>query len=286
MTKRIVDTHIHTWDLKRAEYDWLKNDTSILNKTYSIDQLSPLINQTNVIKGVLVQAANNFEDTDMMLETAAQTPWIDGVVGWLPLTDPEETDRILSKKYLNNQYFKGCRHLIHNEPDAQWLLQDKVIEGLKILAGYNIPYDIVGVNSEHLETAIQVAERLPELRLVLDHLNQPPIATKKRFGKWGELMKEASEHSNINAKISGLGTTACNGNNWTKDDLKPYVIYALEKFGTERCFCGGDWPVSLLAGHYEKAWFAYQEIFSEELSPEDQEKVLYSNAVSFYNLSQ
>jgi L-fuconolactonase len=99
-------------------------------------------------------------------------------------------------------------------------------------------------------------------------------------------MKKASEHKNIYAKISGLGTTAGNGNNWTKDTLKPYVMYALEKFGVERCFCGGDWPVALLAGPYEKAWLAYQEIVAEELSMEDQEKVLYVNAVSFYNLSQ
>ena len=286
MTKHIVDTHIHIWNLEGAEYDWLKNDTSILNKTYSIEQLSPLIHKANVTKGVLVQAANNFEDTDMMLETAAQTAWIAGVVGWLPLINPEETERMLSKKYLNNQYFKGCRHLIHNEADTQWLLQDKVIESLKILAGYHIPYDIVGINTEHLEMAIQVAERLPELKMVFDHLNQPPIASKEKFGLWGELMQAASQHKNLYAKISGLGTTVGNGKGWTKDDLKPYIMFVLEHFGTSRCFCGGDWPVALLAGPYEKAWLAYQEIFAEELSMEDQEKVLYGNAVSFYNLSK
>jgi L-fuconolactonase len=160
MTKRIVDTHIHTWNLEGAAYPWLKNNTTILNKTYAIAELSPLVHNANVTEGVLVQAANNFEDTDMMLATAAQTAWIAGVVGWLPLADPEETDRILNKKYLSNEYFKGCRHLIHNETDTQWLLQEKVMESLKILAGYHIPYDIVGINIAHLETAIQVAERL------------------------------------------------------------------------------------------------------------------------------
>jgi len=285
MTKHIVDTHIHVWDLERTEYAWLKNDTSILNKTYSIEQLTPHIYKANVTDGILVQAANNFEDTDMMLEVADRTDWIKGVVGWLPLTDPDATEKALTEKYLKNKYFKGCRHLIHNETNAEWLLQDNVMESLKRLAAYNIPYDIVGINNEHLKTAIAIAQKLPELKMVFDHLNQPPIASKERFGQWGELMKAASQYKNLFAKISGLGTTTGNGNSWTKNDIKPYVMYVLEQFGTDRCFCGGDWPVALLAGPYEKAWLAYQQIFAEEVSTGEQEQLLYKKAQSFYNLS-
>ena len=285
MEKHIVDTHIHVWDLEQAEYAWLENDTSILNKTYSIEQLTPCISKAKVTEGILVQAANNVEDTDMMLNIAAKTDWIKGVVGWLPLMNPYTVEKELAEKYLKNNYFKGCRHLIHNESNPQWLVQNNVVESLTILAKHHLTYDIVGVNTAHLQTAIKVAEKIPDLKIVFDHLNQPPIASKERFGKWGELMKEAAQHSNLYAKISGLGTTAGNGNNWTKDDLKPYVMYAIELFGTSRCFCGGDWPVALLAGPYEKAWLAYQEIFSEELA-EDQEKLLFENAVSFYRLSK
>jgi L-fuconolactonase len=286
MSQRIIDTHIHQWDLEKVEYEWLKGDTSILNKTYSIEQLTPHLNKAHVTEGILVQAANNFADTDMMLATAASTDWISGVVGWLPLMDPNATERVLNEKYLRNKYFKGCRHLIHNETNAQWLLQDNVIESLKILAIYNIPYDFVGINNEHLKTAIIIAEKLPQLKMVFDHMNQPPIVSKERFGIWGELLLVASKHKNLNVKISGMGTTAGNGKDWTKDDLKPYIMFVLEHFGTDHCFCGGDWPVALLAGSYEKAWLAYQQIFSEELSMEQQEQVLCMNAISFYNISK
>ena len=286
MSQRIIDTHIHQWNLEKVEYEWLKDDTTILNKTYSIEQLTPHLNKARVTEGVLVQAANNFADTDMMLETAAGTDWIKGVVGWLPLMDPDATEKVLTEKYLKNKYFKGCRHLIHNESNAEWLLQDNVIESLTRLAAYNIPYDIVGINNKHLKTAITVAQKIPELKIVFDHLNQPPIASKERFGEWGELMLVASQHKNLYAKISGLGTTAGNGENWTADDLKPYIMFVLDHFGTDHCFCGGDWPVALLAGPYEKAWLAYQQIFSEELSPEQQGQVLYQNAIFFYNLSE
>jgi L-fuconolactonase len=165
-------------------------------------------------------------------------------------------------------------------------LQTNVIESLGIIAGHHLTYDIVGVNAEHLKTAIAVAERLPNLKMVFDHLNQPPIATKEIFGEWGRLMTPASQYPNLYIKVSGLGVTAGNGKNWTKDDLKPYIMHVLELFGTDRCFCGGDWPVALLAGGYKKAWLAYRQIFSEELTEEEQMQLLYKNAASFYNLPQ
>ena len=37
----------------------------------------------------------------------------------------------------------------------------------------------------------------------------------------------------------------------------------MQHFGTERCFCGGDWPVSELAGSYSKTWSIYKEVIND-----------------------
>lgn len=284
MTKRVIDTHVHIWNFERAEYDWLKNDNSVLNRNYDIEDLEDDRVEAGVTEGVLVQAANNFEDTDWMLENAANTSWIKGVVGWLPLMDAETTNKVLSEKYLSNKYFKGVRHLIHDEPDARWLLQHKVIDGLKILSAYGLPYDVVGILPEHLETALEVAHRVPGLKMIFDHLNQPPIATKEKYGDWGELMTEAARHENFYVKISGLGTASKNFGGWTEEDIKPYVEFVLEKFGEDRCLCGGDWPVSLLAGSYTKTWTTYKSVLGQLLDERGREKIFYKNAERFYNL--
>lgn len=281
----IIDTHVHIWDFEQAEYKWLEGDTSILNRTYAIEELEEERKAAGVTQGVLVQAANNFEDTDWMLQVAEKTDWLTGVVGWLPLTDPDATEQALTEKYLGNPLFKGVRHLIHNEADAQWLLQPEVLESLKLLANYQIPYDVVGINTDHLETALKVAEQIPDVTLVLDHLNQPPIASKETFGRWGELMKEAALRPNIFAKVSGLGTASGNFSGWTARDLKPYIAFVLERFGEDRCFCGGDWPVSLLAGTYSGTWKAYVEIINELLNDEARGKVYWQNAVKVYHLN-
>jgi L-fuconolactonase len=280
----IIDTHVHVWDLEKAEYPWLSGDTSLLNQTWKLEQLEEERKKAGVSVGILVQAASNLEDTDNMLQAAETNEWIKGVVGWIPLQQPAVAEDILDKKYIKHPYLRGVRHQIHDEPDPKWLLQRDVIDSLRLLAERDIPFDIVAVLPEHIETVITVSEKVPGLRMVFDHLAQPPISNNERFGRWGELMKEAAGHPNLYAKISGLGTASKNFENWKADDLSPYIEFTLQQFGTERCFCGGDWPVSLLAGTYSQVWKAYQTILNRLLNKENIEKVFWKNAVRFYGL--
>ena len=284
MRRKVIDTHIHIWDLEKARYEWLDGNTSILNRSYDILEFNTVRKEAGITHGLLVQAANHLEDTDAMLAICASEDWLLGTVGWLPLLDPGATALVLEEKYLKNPYFKGCRHLIHDETDARWLLQEPVLESLEILAKSGLPYDLVGVLPEHIKTILEVANKVPDLRIIFDHLNQPPIATGERFGHWGELMREAATHPQFYAKISGLGTASGNFTGWTKEDLTPYIAFALEIFGEDRCLCGGDWPVSLLAGSYQQVWEAYFYNLDTLLDAAGQQKVLFDNAVEFYGL--
>jgi L-fuconolactonase len=284
MPTKIIDTHIHIWNFEKAEYPWLDNNNTILNRTYRIEEIEAERNQVGVTEGVLVQASNNLEDTNWMLQNAETVTWIKGVVGWLPLQNPEQTKKLLQETYLSNPYFKGIRHLIHDEADPTWILQPTVIESLKIVAAHQLTFDVVGVLPQHIETVLKVAQLIPNLKMVFDHLNQPPISTKEQFGVWGEWMKLAAKLPQFYAKVSGLGTTTNKGDNWTADDLRPYFQFILEHFGVDRIMCGGDWPVSLLAGSYSQSWEKYKALIISELDEVAQEKVFYSNAKQFYNL--
>lgn len=278
----LIDTHIHIWNFSKARYAWLENNTSILNRNYDIEELQRERKKAGVTGGVFVQAANNAEDTAWMLDIADREGWIHAVVGWLPLNDPAATEKLLVKKYKKHPLFKGVRHLIHDEADPRWLLQPKVLESLKVLAEHDICYDIVGILDDHIETALQVAHKIPHLRMIFDHLNQPPM--QGYFGRWGQLMEVAATHPNFYAKISGLGTASKKVNNWSVEDIKPCIEFALEHFGVERCCVGGDWPVSLLAGSYTHTIETYKKVLSELLDEEGLKKVYTSNAIRFYNM--
>jgi len=276
MIGNVIDTHIHVWNFDHAEYPWLKGDTTLLNRTYALEELETDRIKAGITGGVLVQAANNREDTDWMLRVAAGSQWITGVVGWVPLQDPASAGAILEREYTAGSYLKGVRHLIHNEADPAWLLQAPVLESLGMLAARDMPYDVVGVMPAHLRTALRVADKWPGLRLVLDHLNKPPIGVPGEEKEWKELMTAAAAHDNIYLKISGLGTV----------NVEPWIEFVLQHFGANRIFCGGDWPVCLLAGSYERTWAAYRSILGKYLVREDQAKVLYRNAKRFYKLPE
>ena len=286
MIENVIDTHVHVWDFDQAEYPWLKGDTTLLNRTYALEELEPARIRAGVTEGVLVQAANSGEDTAWMLAVAARSGWITGVVGWLPLQDPAATAMLLEQQYTSGGMLKGVRHLIHNEADPAWLLQAPVLESLGLLAAWDVPYDVVGIIPAHLRTALRVAEKWPKLRLVLDHLNQPPIGRPGEEKEWKELMTAAAAHENIYVKVSGLGTAAGRGFDWRPEDLEPWLAFAVHHFGAGRIFCGGDWPVCLLAGSYEKAWAAYRELLGRYLNREERDKVFRSNAQRFYKLPE
>jgi len=280
---KIIDTHLHCWDRQKLNYYWLENDRSILAKNYFLENVQPQLEPAGVSAAILVQATNSLLETDWLLKLAEKYNWVLGAVVWLPLQQPEDVLKAV-KHYSSNPFFKGVRHQIHDESDDKWLLQPNVLESLQLLAVQNIPFDLVGIKPAHIETAITVAKKIPALRMVFDHLNQPPLADKSKWNEWAGLMSAAAAHPNFFVKISGLGTTTYKPFQWTANDIQPTLKFVLEHFGANRIFCGGDWPVCLLAGEYAFTWQQYRVVLNSLLSEADQSKLYCQNAEIFYSV--
>jgi len=280
MPGRIVDTHVHIWNFTQAEYAWLSGDTSILNRNYELSELESGRKAAGVTEGVLVQAANNMEDSRWMLANAAASDWITGVVGWLPLEDPVTVARLLEEGYATNSWFKGVRHLVESEPAEDWLVQPTVLRGLHALAASGVSYDLL-VHTRHLKYAKTVAEKCPELRLVIDHMAKPPIRSGETK-EWAQELKAVAAYPNVHCKLSGLVTEA-NLTSWRTEDLRPFVERALEYFGPQRMMFGSDWPVSLLAGSYDQVLESVQLLLAR-LNETERNGVLGENAMEFYRL--
>lgn len=248
---RRIDAHQHFWDLGRVEYPWLGPQFGSINRTYEPRDLEPHLEAAGIDRTVVVQAANSYADTDYMLEQADAREWIGAVVGWVPLLDPAEAARALDR-YARHPKFRGTRHLIHDEPDPDWVVREEVIEGLGLLAERDLIFEVVAVFPNHLEHVPALAERLPGLRLVIDHLAKPPIK-EGRLEPWATQMATAARYANVHAKVSGLNTAA-DPERWSASDLRPYIDLAIEKFGVDRLMFGSDWPVCELAGGYERVW--------------------------------
>lgn len=248
-----IDAHQHFWNLDQVEYPWLGGEeTAGINRSYEPADLEPHLRGTGVERTVVVQAADSYADTDSMLRQADEYSWIAGVVGWVPLLDPKEAERALDR-YTQHPKFKGVRHLIHDETDPDWVVRDKVVQGLQLLAERDLAFDVVAVFPHHLGHIPTLAERVPNLRMVIDHLGKPPIATGEGVAQWSALVAAAASYPQVYAKVSGLNTAA-DPLHWSAEELKPYIDTAFELFGAERLLFGSDWPVLELAGTYERVW--------------------------------
>lgn len=276
----IIDAHQHFWNFERIPYHWPTANEGPIYRTFDEGDLEPDLDACHVDATVLVQAMDAYVDTAYMLEVASRWPYVRGVVGWVPLTKPDEAAAALDR-FGQDPRFVGVRHLIHEEPDPDWLARDDVREGLGLLAEHGVPFDVVAVLPRHLEHVPVLAERHPELRMVIDHLAKPPIAMGG-WQPWADLMAAAAAAPNVYAKVSGLNTAA-DWTSWTADDLRPYVEHALAVFGPGRLMFGSDWPVALLAGDYQKVWHATQELI-EDLDEADQQRILGGTASEFYRM--
>jgi L-fuconolactonase len=275
----IVDAHQHVWDLERSAYAWTESHGP-LHRSFALEELLPDLAACGVARTVLVQAEDSAADTDLMLETADRHPdVVAGVVGWVPLERPGELEGELARR-LSHPRFCGVRHLIHDDPDPDWLRRPAVLDGLRRLAERGVPFDVVAELPRHLEHVPFLRSQIPGLRLVIDHLAKPPIAAR-RWQPWADLIAAAAD-AGAYAKVSGLNTAA-DHESWSADDLRPYVEHALACFGPERLMFGGDWPVALLAGDYGKVVRESLRLLAN-LPPADRERILSGTAIEFYGL--
>lgn len=283
MTSTIIDAHQHVWDPQRARYDWLGPELAPIDRTMSFDQLKPSLAHAGVDATVLVQSADNDEDTALMLEVAAANPQIVAVVAYAPLDRPAEVAARLDS-FSQDSLIVGVRNLIHNFPDPEWLLRPDVDEGLGLLEAAGMTFDLVAVLPEHLALVPTLAERHPELRIVIDHLAKPPIGLADPE-PWWSLIGRAAESPNVSAKVSGLYSAAGDSGSWTTDAVRPYLHRALECFGSNRLMYGGDWPISVLSGGYDRVWDGLHELFAE-LPESDRDNILGNTATNLYLIDQ
>ncbi len=278
----IVDAHMHFWNLTKAEYPWLVPEYGPIYANLEAPDIEPQLSANGIDRVVIVQAANSYEDTAYMLEVADRHPWAGGVVGWVNLLDPDETRRRL-EMYSRNRHFKGVRHLIHDEPDPNWVVQDRAIEGLKVVASFGMTFDVVAVYPNHIVHVPTLVEKIPQLRMVIDHLAKPPFGDSAAMANWRDAMRAAAQSPNVYVKASGLNTAAGKPD-WSYQDIKPGIDFARDVFGAERMMFGGDWPVAILAGNYTQVVTETGKAIAD-YSAEEQACIWHKTAVEFYRLT-
>jgi len=279
----VIDAHQHVWDPARARYDWLGPEPSAIDRAFDLEDAFPSMRRAGIDATVLVQAADNAEDTANLLSEADRHPEVVGLVAWIPLDDPDAAAASLAALRRDPRVV-GVRNLIHDRPDPDWILRPEVDAGLGVLEAADVPFDYVTSGPAALAHLTAISARHPKLRIVIDHLGKPPIGGDPGARTyWRGLMTEAARNPLISAKVSGLYTVVGPMDGWTTELLRPFLDDALALFGPDRLMFGSDWPVSVLAGGYDRVWNGLAPIL-DDLDAAERAALLGGTAASFYRL--
>jgi L-fuconolactonase len=279
----VVDAHHHFWTPGRHDYSWMAGaEMEPIRRSFGPADLRPELETAGVDSTVLVQTVPSVDETREFMSIAERTPFVAGVVGWVDLTDDSVSETLAAlQAQPNGKTLVGIRHQVHDEMDAQWLLRPDVGRGLAAVRDAGLAYDIL-VRPRELPAALAMARAFPDLRLVIDHLAKPPIASGA-IDEWAAQMEPFRPLTHVSCKLSGMVTEA-NWSTWTPADLKPYVARVLDIFGPERVMFGSDWPVCLLAGTYGDVKGALEEALPP-LSADERDGVFGGNVIRFYRLA-
>jgi L-fuconolactonase len=275
-----IDAHQHFWKYSAEAYGWITDEMLPLKQDCLPADLKPLLKQAGFDGCVAVQARQSLEETDFLLELAAEAPFIRAVVGWADLQD-EQLEATL-ERYQDAPLLKGIRHIVQDEPDDQFLLRPAFLEGIATLGRLGYTYDIL-IYERHLPVVADFLQQSPEQPFVLDHLGKPEIAGDPSE-PWRRGIRTIAQRPYVYCKLSGMVTEA-DWNNWEAEDFRPYLDTVLEAFGPERLMIGSDWPVCLLAANSYGSVVQIVAEYISALSESEQAAIYGGTAAQFYQIN-
>lgn len=274
-----VDAHQHFWRYIADQFGWIDDAMAGIRKDFVPEDLKPQLDAAGVDRTIAVQARQTLQETDWLLQLAAENDWIAGVVGWLPLADPNFA--ALLEEYSVQAKLCGVRHVLQAEPDDFFDRTD-FHHGLGRLREYGLVYDLLIIERQ-LEATIRFVDRHPNQVFVLDHVAKPAILSWE-LEPWRSGMRALAERPHVVCKLSGMVTEA-DYQRWSIDDLRPYAETALDAFGAQRILFGSDWPVCTVSASYGR-WFDTANALLSGLSVEERNAIFGTNALRIYNVAK
>ena len=284
---KFVDAHIHFWNLQHPDlhYEHLQpgfkhpviKEVEKLRKNYEVEDYLKETRNSNVVKAIHVQAAIGSKDPVKETEWLQQMADIKGVpnaiVAYSDLKSPTvETELNRHCQYAN---VRGIRDFSY----GNYLTDPAFHRGFALLEKYNLVASL-DVKWEDMGKLRALAEKFPNIPIVLDHCGFPLERTADYFKKWQKGMSNLSKAKNVICKISGLGMA---DPTWTIDSIRPWILHCIEAFQPDRCLFATNWPVDKLRSTYDELIDAYTKIL-EPFSENEQKDMFSKNTELLYRI--
>lgn len=234
----MIDAHHHMWAYSEAAYPWMGPRHAAIKRDFLPSDIKSALDTATFSGSVAVQARQTLEETEWLLHLSKDNDWIQGVVGWVDLRAEPEVLKSQLDLYCSHptSKLKGVRHVIHDEPEDDFMLSPEFRRGIAALSTYSLTYDLL-LFPRHLPNAVKLVQEFPSQAFVLDHLGNPPVVpgATEPPQQWLNDLKALAACPNVFCKISGLVTNWKGEGEWKKEYFHPVISAVLQAFTPSRC---------------------------------------------------
>ncbi|OJT94958.1 MAG: amidohydrolase [Alphaproteobacteria bacterium 65-7] len=292
-----VDAHVHLWDLAHIRYPWLTapfhedrpaGSTQAIAVNYGLDDYLADAANWNVRAIVHVDAGADPRDAlkeTRWLQTMADARGMpNAIVAFAALDDPN-LDALLQAHAVQPNV-RGIRHIVgwHHDPARSYAARDVTADdawarGFALLRKYNLSFDCQVYPTQFANMAA-LAARNPDIPVILNHLGMPILTDNDGEDVWLAGLKKLAALPQVCIKLSGVGFIH---RRWNDDNIRGFILRAIDLFGVERCLFASDFPTDKLFGSFDAHLSAYHRIVAG-FSDDERRALFGRNAVRFYRL--
>ncbi len=282
---RIVDTHVHLWDPARTDwYPYLSGrqelnmgDVRGMARTFDVATYQAESAGWNVEKLVNVAAATGMHSIaeTLALDRAAE---IDGhpdaIIGGLPPTDTVAEAEALLDRQMTAGRFRGVR------PMGAMGRPLPPADVLRALADRGLIFELMA----HPDVLVEAADGLADhddLVVVIEHTGWPRNDSDAERSQWRTGIDAlAGLGDRVVCKLSGLAMPL---GSMRAAAFAPWIEYAVEAFGADRCMFASNFPVDGMHGTLDELFETYSAITSG-LAADDRDALFWGTAARVYGL--
>ncbi len=279
--ERIVDAHIHFWDPARTDwYPYLSGgmaldigDISGMCRRFLPDDYRSESAAWPVDKVVHVSAAGGFiaEETAERETMGEATGHPAAIIGGIRSEQsPSEAIALLDEQMASSR-FRGVRNMGFDpsgalHPDILAALQER-----------GLVFDLM-VHPDLLAPAAANLADWGDLTVVLEHTGWPHSSDPDEYALWKTGMTALAALDHVHCKLSGLAMPLAS---MDVEAFRPWIEYALEAFGVDRCFFASNFPVDSTHGTFDDLYSTFDAL-TADLGTDDRAKLFATNAEAVY----
>ena len=242
----IVDSHVHMWKAATPDRPWVPGTRPQLPEPFTIERIVLMMDEAGVDRVIMVPPGLDGDRIDYGQEAAQRYPGRFAIMGCVLLNDPTVARSFATWK--EQAGVLGIRLNIRGE-DATLLHDGSADWFWPAAEKAGIPVMFLTTGQTHLFA--RIAERYPQLVLIIDHMGVSSQAVKDRAVAAAIAQAVAlAKYPNVSIKLSSAPHHSAEP--YPYRDLTAHIHRLFDAYGPRRCYWGTDITNSFAKATYRQ----------------------------------